>query len=225
MIRVLIVEDDFMVARVHSGFVERTPGFTVAGIAHTGGEALVAVAKLDPDLVLLDIYLPDMPGVEVLRELRHSDHADVDVIVVTAARDVDTVKKALHGGVTHYLVKPFTYQALRERLEYYARRRADLARISEAKQEDVDRVFGVVGGSKAVMPKGLTVETAKLVRAALSDSGDKGLSAAECAAATGLSRVSARRYLEFLVASGHAQVRSRYGSAGRPERRFRLTGS
>jgi response regulator of citrate/malate metabolism len=224
MIRVLIVEDDFMVARVHAGFVERTPGFTVAGVAHTGSEALAATAKLQPDLILLDIYLPDMPGVEVLSELRHSDNADVDVIVVTAARDVDTVKRALHGGVTHYLVKPFTYDALRERLQYYVRRRSELAAISEAEQEDVDRVFGVVGESRAAMPKGLTAETAKLVRAALSDAGDKGLSAAECAAATGLSRVSARRYLEYLAAGGHAEVRSRYGSAGRPERRFRWTG-
>jgi response regulator of citrate/malate metabolism len=224
MIRVLVVEDDFMVARVHCGFVERTPGFTVAGVAHTGADALSAAAKLHPDLVLLDIYLPDMPGVAVLRELRQSDHADVDVIVVTAARDVDTVKKALHGGVTHYLVKPFTYDALRERLEYYARRRTNLAAISEAAQEDVDRVFGLVGESRAAMPKGLTVETAKLVRAALSHAGDNGLSAAECAAETGLSRVSARRYLEYLAAGGHAEVRSRYGSAGRPERRFRWTG-
>jgi response regulator of citrate/malate metabolism len=224
MIRVLVVEDDFMVARVHCGFVERTPGFTVAGVAHTGADALSAAAKLHPDLVLLDIYLPDMPGVAVLRELRQSDHADVDVIVVTAARDVDTVKKALHGGVTHYLVKPFTYDALRERLEYYARRRTNLAAISEAAQEDVDRVFGLVGESRPAMPKGLTVETAKLVRAALSHAGDNGLSAAECAAETGLSRVSARRYLEYLAAGGHAEVRSRYGSAGRPERRFRWTG-
>jgi response regulator of citrate/malate metabolism len=225
MIRVLIVEDDFMVARVHAGFVQRTAGFTVAGVAHTGAEAVDAVAKLRPDLVLLDIYLPDMPGITVLQKMRQSDNPDVDVIVVTAARDVDTVKKALHGGVTHYLVKPFTYDALRERLQYYARRRTDLATISEADQEDVDRVFGPVGTSRVMMPKGLTAETAKLVRAALSDAGDKGLSAAECAVVTGLSRVSARRYLEYLVAGGHAEVRSRYGSAGRPERRFRWTGS
>jgi response regulator of citrate/malate metabolism len=224
MIRVLVVEDDFMVARVHCGFVERTPGFIVAGVANSGAEALSAVARLHPDLILLDIYLPDMPGLAVLSELRRSDDPDVDVIVVTAARDVDTVKSALHGGVTHYLVKPFTYDALRERLEYYARRRSHLDAISEAAQEDVDRVFGTMSGSRAAMPKGLTLETAKLVRAALSEAGDKGLSAAECAAKTGLSRVSARRYLEYLTAGGHAEVRSRYGSAGRPEHRFRWTG-
>lgn len=231
MIRVLVVDDDFMVARVHSGFVERTPGFTVVGTSHTGADALDKTVALGPDLVLLDIYLPDMTGLAVLERLRGRSGTDVDVLVVSAARDVDSIKQALRGGVVHYLIKPFGYQDLRERLEHFAerhRRITALATASDApvRQEAVDRVFAttLAGGARAPMPKGLSQETSRLVRTALAAAGDGGLSATECATSTGLSRVSARRYLEHLVATAQAEVRVSYGGTGRPERRFRWTG-
>lgn len=229
MIRVLVVDDDFMVARVHSGFVERTPGFTVVGTAHTGSDAIAAVEKLQPDLVLLDIYLPDMTGLAVLQHLRGDPRTDVDVLVVSAASDVDSVKQALRGGVVHYLIKPFRYQDLRERLDHYAERHQRLGELADshretARQEEVDRIFAAPVTGRGGMPKGLTAETATLVRSALGAAGAHGLSAAECAERTGLSRVSARRYLEHLVSRGAAEVRSRYGSTGRPERRYRPLG-
>jgi response regulator of citrate/malate metabolism len=226
VIRVVVVDDDFMVARVHSRFVERTPGFTVVGVAHTGTEALAQVERLRPDLMLLDIYLPDLSGLAVLQRLRESGPPEVDVLVVSAARDVESIKQALRGGVAHYLVKPFDQAALAERLERYAEQRRRLSALTEARQEDVDRVFGSPGltTGRTTMPKGLTAETAQLVREALTTAGPDGLSASECASRTGLSRVSARRYLEHLAALGHAEVRSRYGASGRPERRFRWTG-
>jgi response regulator of citrate/malate metabolism len=227
MIRVLVVDDDFMVARVHSGFVERTRGFTVIGTAHTGADAIEAVERLLPDLVLLDVYLPDMTGLAVLQRLRAGPAADVGVIVVTAARDVDSVKQALRGGVMHYLIKPFRYQDLAGRLAHFAERHHRLGQLAAVpRQEDVDGVFAAraPGGGPSRLPKGLAAQTADLVRGALSDAGDAGLSAAECAERTGLSRVSARRYLEHLVSSGQAVVRSRYGTTGRPEHRFRWTG-
>jgi response regulator of citrate/malate metabolism len=226
VIRVLVVDDDFMVAKVHSLFVQRTPGFAVVGVAHTGADALAQVERLRPDLVLLDIYLPDMTGLTVLQRLRESGPPDVDVLVVSAARDVQSIKQALRGGVAHYLVKPFDQAALRERLERYAEQRRRLSTLSEARQEDVDWVFGspALSRERTIMPKGLAVETAQLVREALSTAGPEGLSASECASRTGLSRASARRYLEHLAALGHAEVRSRYGTSGRPERRFRWTG-
>jgi two-component system CitB family response regulator len=232
MIRVLVVDDDFMVARVHSGFVARTPGFTVVGAVHTGAAALDAVERLRPDLVLLDIYLPDLTGLQVLQRLRGGagPGAAVGVIVVTAARDVESVRSALSGGVMHYLIKPFRYTDLRERLEHFAERHHRLAALDSApdaaRQEDVDLVFAAAPDRPAPdrTPKGLTAQTLELVRAALRDAGTAGLSAAECAAATGLSRVSSRRYLEHLVSSGEAEVRARYGAAGRPEHRFRRRG-
>jgi response regulator of citrate/malate metabolism len=235
-IRVLVVDDDFMVARVNQGMVDRLPGFTVVGQAHTGADALAAVHGLEPDLVLLDVYLPDMSGLEVLRRLREGSYP-VDVLAVTAAQDVETIRTAMRGGVVHYLIKPFTFDALRDRLERYAHahRRLSAQATAEVGQSDVDRVFGTVrsdppappaetsGPSRSGLPKGLAAETARLVEGALRQAeGD--LSAAECATLTGLARVSARRYLEHFVSTGRARVRLRYGGSGRPERRYRWAG-
>jgi response regulator of citrate/malate metabolism len=200
MIRVLVVEDDFMVAKVHAGFVARVPAFTVAGVAHTGADAVASAARLHPDLVLLDVYLPDMSGIDVLRRLREAE-PDVDVLVITAAREVDTVRNALRGGVVNYLLKPFDADALRARLEQYAATPLSLA----------------------AAPRGLSPESAELVRRVLRGA-DGDLSAAQCAERSGLSRVSARRYLEHFIETGQAEVRLRYGVAGRPQRRYAWRG-
>ena len=226
MIRVLIVDDDFMVAKVHAGFVGALEGFAVAGTAATGASALDEIERLRPDLVLLDVYLPDMTGLEVLRALRASG-SPVDVIVISAARDVDSIRSALHGGVLHYLVKPFDRRTFEARLRDYAALRSDLGGLAEAGQGDVDRMFGLSRGIReqpASTPKGIAPETLQLVRTALAAAADDGLSATECSERTGLARVSARRYLEQLVAQDEADVRQRYGTAGRPERRFTLRG-
>ena len=224
MIGVLIVDDDFMVAKVHAGFVGALPGFEVVGTAASGAAALEEVARLRPDLVLLDIYLPDMTGLEVLRRLR-AGGSSADVIVISAARDAESIRSALHGGVLHYLVKPFDRRTFEARLTDYAALRGELRALEQAGQDDVDRMFSVARGSASpapVTPKGITPETLELVRQALGKSGAEGLSASECSERTGLARVSARRYLEQLVAQQEADVRQRYGTAGRPERRFTL---
>lgn len=227
MISVVIVDDDFMVARVHAGFVAALDGFEVIGTASTGAQALEDVLRLRPDLVLLDVYLPDMTGLDVLRRLRAAA-CPSDVIVISAARDVDSIRSALHGGVLHYLVKPFDRRTFEARLRDYAALHSDLAEIDQAGQPDVDRVFGAgrTPTSRAPVgtPKGIAPETLELVRATLAAAGPDGLSATECSERTGLARVSARRYLEQLVAQQEAEVRQRYGTAGRPERRFTLRG-
>jgi response regulator of citrate/malate metabolism len=224
MISVLVVDDDFMVARVHHGFVERVPGFQVVGEAHTGADALDAVTRLRPDLVLLDIYLPDMTGLDVLQALRSREDQTVDVIAVTAAREVETIHAAMLGGVAQYLVKPFGFAALRERLEQYADARRTLARMAQPGQDDVDHVFRLMRGastaaSSAPLPKGLSQQTCELVSQVLQQA-DGDLSAREAAQRAGLSRVSARRYLEHLVETGYARLQLRYGAAGRPEHRY-----
>ena len=230
MIRVVVVDDDFMVARIHAGFVARVPGFTVAGVAHSGGEALRMVDELLPDLVLLDIHLPDMSGLEVLRRVREV-RPDVDVLVISAAKEVDTVRTALRGGVVNYLLKPFDSDALRDRLQQYARAHVPLTTAPTIAQSDLDRIFGgrspepgQQAGGGARLPKGLSPESAEVVRRALQESATQesggDLSASECAERTGLSRVSARRYLEHFIETGDAEVRLRYGVAGRPQRRY-----
>ena len=219
MIEVLVVDDDFMVARIHTGFVERTPGFTVTGVAKTGAEALEAAAQLQPDLVLLDVYLPDVSGLDLLTDLREAA-PEVDVLVISAAREADTVRRALRGGIVHYLVKPFSYDDLRVRLEHYQQAYAAMAG-EHTDQADIDRVFNIARPDKP-LPKGFSAETLKLVEQTLRerDPGEGDLSAAEAATLLGISRVSARRYLEYLTEKGKVEVSLRYGEVGRPERRY-----
>lgn len=221
-VAVLVVDDDFMVARIHTQFVERTPGFRVVGVASTGDAALADIARLRPHLVLLDVHLPDMTGIDVLRRLRASGD-DVGVLVVTAAREADTVRAAASGGAVHYLVKPFDYDDLRVRLESFRTAHLALSGSGAPGQQDIDAVFGTAAPAPAAtLPKGLSAETADSVEVALRAAGE--LSAGECADIVGISRVSARRYLEHFVARGAASVRLQYGGAGRPERRYRPGG-
>ncbi len=219
MIRTLVVDDDYRVAAAHRQYVERIDGFVVVGEAHRGQEALDLVDELRPDLVLLDIYLPDVLGLEVLRRLREPARPPVDVIAVTAATDVDAVRSAIQGGVVHYLIKPFTFAAFREKLESYRALHASLAEVDVADQDVVDRLYGLTRAERRdTLPKGLSAATLEVVAAALR--GGEDLSAAEVAAAVGISRVTARRYLEWLCELGRARLSLRYGS-GRPVHRYR----
>ncbi|MFF4622295.1 response regulator [Nonomuraea jabiensis] len=118
MIDVLVVDDDFMVAKVNSGFVNQIEGFRVIGTAGSGEQALERIAELHPDLVLLDLYLPDVFGLDVITRMRAAGH-DCDVIVISAARELDAVRGAARRGVSNYLLKPFDVDDLRVRLERY----------------------------------------------------------------------------------------------------------
>jgi response regulator of citrate/malate metabolism len=225
MINVLIVDDDFMVAKVHAGFIQRTPGFAVVGVAHTGAQAMAETARLQPDLVLLDIHLPDINGLDLMIKLREAA-PELDVLVISAAREVETVRRALRGGIVHYLIKPFSQTDLQERLEHYrsAYQGLDLSK-DVAEQSDVNRVFGLERTERAErtepdLPKGCSPETLKLVVDVL-NSAEADVSAAEVADLLGMSRVSARRYLEYLHDEARVDVRLKYG-AGRPERRYVL---
>jgi response regulator of citrate/malate metabolism len=223
VIRVLVVDDDFMVARVHTGFLSRIEGFEVVGTSHTGAEAVRAAAELTPDLVLLDLYLPDQFGLDVLADLRAAGH-ECDVMVITAAKEAEAVRGALRQGVVDYVLKPFGFEDLRERLERYAAQRDAL--VAQVRgQEDIDRALsrGGAPGPAAALPKGMSPQTAQLVETALREAAGN-LSASEAAERVGLSRVSARRYLEYFCSIGQAEVSLRYGSTGRPERRYRWGG-
>ena len=169
-VRTLIVDDDARVADIHKGYVERVEGFEVAGVANRGTEALRRVLEDRPDLVLLDIYLPDLSGLEVCRRLRAANNL-VDVIAVTAARDVDTVKGAVGLGVAQYLVKPFTFATFRDKLERYAAYRALTQRGGEAEQQEIDAMLGELRTPGATpLPKGLSRETLELVAKTLKES-------------------------------------------------------
>ena len=217
MIQTLIVEDDALVAEVHSSYIERVDGFAVAGVAHRAAEALEMLAGRPVDLVLLDFYLPDAQGLDLLRLVRAKTSKPVDVIAITAARDPDSIRRAIAGGVVQYLVKPFTFATFADKLERYARYRADVARVGEADQATVDAMLGTLRGSMAAeLPKGLNATTLEHVRSVLADS-DAPLTASEVAGRAGVSRVTARRYLEHLAVEGDVELSMRYGGTGRPE--------
>jgi response regulator of citrate/malate metabolism len=214
--RVLIVEDDRDVAFVHRELVSRVASFQVVGVAATGEEVLQAVKRLRPDLILLDLALPGMDGLSVLRELRGVG-SSVEVIAVTARRDAETVRSIVHLGTVDYLVKPFTPERLRQALLVFLHRMAALGRV-RLDQHAIDEASGRV--VRRSLPRGLTEQTLDDVRAVLARA-DHGLSADEAAAATGVARVTARRYLEYLVTTTEATVELVAIGAGRPRRAYR----
>ena len=223
MCDVLIVDDDFMVARAHERIVAQQVGLTVVGVEASGSDALSQIADKAPQLVLLDMYLPDMTGLDVIRRARAAGR-DVDFLVLSAAREAEMVTAALQGGIVSYLLKPFKITELQSRLVGYAERRRLLGRSGDLSQSDLDHALGrasVVPGTATVstLPKGLSKETAALAAAALVGS-EPDLAASECAEQLGLSRVVARKYLEYFVDSGQATVSLRYGQTGRPQRRY-----
>jgi response regulator of citrate/malate metabolism len=221
VIRVLVVEDEPVAAEAHRTYVDRTPGFTTAAVAGTGAQALDALARRPVDLVLLDMNLPDVHGIELCRRIRGAG-AQVDVLAVTSARELTTVRAAAAHGVVGYLLKPFTYPALRDRLTAYAEYRERLGGGGEAAgQDDVDRVLGAARpGRPAPLPKGMGRQTLDAVVAAVRAAG-AGLSAAETAERIGVSRITARRYLEYLADAGLVDRAPRYGGTGRPEVGYR----
>jgi len=217
VIRVLVVEDDLVAAEAHRQYVGRVDGFEVAGVAHTGADALRISERERVDLMLLDFYLPDTHGLAVCRALRAAS-TSVDVIAVTSARDLEVVKAAVSIGVVQYLLKPFTFASLWDKLERYAEFRRNVGYAVD--QADVDRALSSLRGPvqpvQPELPKGMSEETLNMVIRALWEQPD-GLAAAAAAAAIGVSRVTARRYLEYLADSGLAEREPRYGQVGRPQ--------
>ena len=220
MITVLVVDDDFRVARIHSAFVDRVDGFRTIGTAHTGQEAIRLAVTLSPDLILLDLYLPDVFGLDVLNRMRVAG-VEGDVIVISAANESETVERAVKLGVVNYLLKPFTQADLHERLTHYQATRKSKKPKTLPNQAAIDRLLGRSDSARPeTLPKGLSPETAQLIMATLIGA-DGELSAQESADAIGIARVSARRYLEHFVHLGTVTVTLRYGAVGRPERRYK----
>lgn len=221
VIRVLVVEDDLVAADAHRLYVQRVEGFEVAGVAHNGAEAMRFVEQHPVDLLLLDFYLPDAHGLQIARALRAANHT-ADVIAVTSARDLAMVRSAVSAGVVQYLLKPFTFATLRDKLERYARFR-DTVTGEATGQDEVDRALATLRGSDGVaLPKGMSADTLSSVVSALKES-PTGLSAVGAAGAVGISRVTARRYLEHLADTGAVVRRPQYGQVGRPELVYNLS--
>jgi len=219
MIRVLVVEDDFRVAKMHVDFTQRVDGFAVAGTARTAAEARELLAEVEPDLVLLDTYLPDQSGLDLLCDIT------ADTIMLTAASDTATVRTAYARGALNFLVKPFTAEQFADRLTAYRHYRTVLSADRTLSQDEIDRLARMLhDGDRPAAPKGQSAVTVRLVSGALrAAAGPR--TAAEIADELGISRATAQRYLAALAREGAVEMRLRYGATGRPEHRYRWLAS
>lgn len=222
---ILVVEDDFRIADIHRAFIEQSEGFYVVDMARNGAEALALMAEQGQrvQLILLDAYLPDVEGLELLWSLRRA-YVHVDIVMVTAAREVDTISEALRGGIFDYLIKPIEAERMNQTLARFRREREALACRDQMDQTELDQVLAraqpsVAGGRS--LPKGIDPLTLRRVVESLNSVGDP-QTAMQVAHALGASRSTARRYLEFLVAEQTVSAELGYGDVGRPERRYRL---
>ncbi|MDP9093871.1 MAG: response regulator [Actinomycetota bacterium] len=222
MIRTLVVDDDYRVARIHAASVERVADFTCVGEAHSAAQARAAISELQPDLLLLDVYLPDEDGLSLLRSLNVPGERPVDCILVTAARDLQTVRSAFHVGALRYLVKPFGFAQLREQLESYRQWRTRLDASAEADQATIDGLYDLLRAPTASsVARRQLAPTPRKVLDAVRDSGEA-IGAAEVAEQVGISRPTAQRYLAELERTGVLELVLSYGTTGRPIHRYRI---
>ncbi|WP_240205862.1 response regulator [Vibrio sp. CyArs1] len=219
--RVMIIEDDLKIAELHRRYLEQIGGFEVVGMATSKAEAEIQLEILEPELVMLDVYLPDGTGIEILAWLR-SLNQECDVILITAARDVETLQQAMRGGVIDYLLKPVMFPRLEAALKKYQKRTEQLHHVEGLDQSLVDEMMQTSSAEKNVelrLPKGIDGVTLEKIRALFKE--DKPFTADEAGEMIGASRTTARRYLEFLISYGELEADVNYGTVGRPERCYR----
>ena len=229
LLHVFIIEDDFRVADINREITSQVKGLTVSGMAKTGDEAMAFLhgASRLPDLILLDMYIPDRRGLELFWEIR-TQFSRVAIIMLTAATDRETISETVRGGISDYLIKPIEFSRFTLALERFRDQWLALGDKDEWEQADIDRLFGISPSARTdlktdtleTLPKGIDQLTLDGVRSFLNDSGPLGINAMEAGKAVGVSRSTARRYLEHLVASSEAKAQLNYGEIGRPERRY-----
>ncbi|MFM2584974.1 response regulator [Vibrio campbellii] len=219
--RVMIIEDDIAIAELHHKYLSQLSGLEVVGIATTRMEAEMQLEVLKPDLLLMDVYLPDGTGLEILNTLR-TNNQTCDVILITAARDVDTLQQAMRGGVVDYLLKPVMFPRLEAALQKYISQRQQLDVAESLDQNLVDKMLQSSVSAENTpqrLPKGIDGVTLDKIRALFG--GEVMFTADAAGEKIGASRTTARRYLEYLISSGELEADLNYGTVGRPERCYK----
>ena len=209
----VIIEDDPMIALLNRGFVEQDRRFSVVQEFREGRTALRWLRENPVDLLILDVYMPGLTGLELLRRLRAQD-LPADAIMVTAASDAKTVDALLKLGVVDYLVKPFTKERFQQALNTFCRHREPL-QGGTITQQDLDQLFHH-GAAGEGLPKGLQSQTMERLRMCLAGTGPEGCTSDALAAAAGLSAVTVRRYMNYLVEHREVESRINYDTGGRP---------
>lgn len=222
-IRIVIAEDDKQIAEIQKRFIERIEGFELVGLAHELLEAEDLIDVLTPDLVLLDIQFPSGTGLDLLRKVR-AKNSSVDIILITAAKEVNTLKEALRGGIFDYILKPLVFERLQSSLHNYRDQIHKLQNIVSVDQNEVDNILPRKGSKEnspqhTRLPKGIDSITLDSIKGIFSQSTIP-MGAEEVGELIGASRTTARRYLEYLVSINELKAEVSYGSVGRPERKY-----
>ncbi|RRJ66737.1 response regulator [Paenibacillus oralis] len=221
MIRVLIVEEDPMVAKFNQSYLELVEGFRCVGTAESAETAKRLVERVKPQLILLELYMRRQNGFALLNYIR-SRAQNIDVIIISAARDPASIIKTRRYGAVDYLIKPFHFSRFKTSLELYRDSYHAMNSCRVMSQNDVDRLIwrGDRQAAFRPLPKGLTSGTLQMVWEAIARQDSSGFSTNELSRAVGISRVSVRKYLDFLAGIGALETEINYGTGGRPLDKF-----
>ncbi len=225
MIKVIIVEDDRMVASINSQFLMKTPGFQIIATFYTGKDALTFLKENPVDLLLLDLYMPDFSGLELLAELRRQNRTE-DVIMITAANDAEHINRALHLGIVDYLIKPFTYDRFSQAIDKFLLQRKIMENGMQFSQNDLDQLIHMTRPSETSremeLQKGIQRQTLEKLRACLREHSTSYQTSEQISEETGLSKVTIRRYMNYLIEREEVKSRVDYETGGRPRVEYRL---
>ncbi|MDN9009014.1 response regulator [Brevibacillus laterosporus] len=222
MFRVVIIEDDPMVQELHRLFIQQVEGFTVIGVASNGLEGLSMIQELQPDLAIMDIFMPSQNGIETLKQLRSGDNP-VEIIVITAAKDMETIQTMMRHGAFDYIMKPFKFERIKQALDNFSKYLKQTGEQSTMSQSELDSLlFGQTAKQEhqeQELPKGLNTITMQQIKQFMVEQ-KQSMSAEEVAEHVGLARVTARRYLEYLERIQMVDRDVQYGGVGRPVNRY-----
>ena len=222
MYKVLIVEDDPMVAMINEQYIKRNKNFELVGKCSNGSSALDFLDNNDVDLLILDVYMPKMDGFETLRRVRNKK-ITVDAIMVTAANDRASLEEALHLGIVDYLVKPFTFDGFQMALEKYISQNNALRDFETLNQKNIDHIIdNTRKKSDDLYPKGIQEKTVDLIMEYLKANEGKWFTGDDIAERVGLTGVTVRRYMNYLAESGRVTGEMNYETGGRPCMKYRI---
>jgi response regulator of citrate/malate metabolism len=219
---IVIAEDDPKIAEIQSRFIDKIEGFEVVGIGNTIAESEEIIDVFQPDLVLLDVYFPDGNGVDLMWKIRRL-YKNVDIIFITAAKEVATLQDAIRGGAFDFVLKPMTFNRFQSTLRKFYEHRTKLQKITNLDQSNVDQIIHPAqdpGQTDARFPKSINPLTLERIEDEVKKLDNDGVNAEVMGMQVGISRTTARRYLEFLVSKGTVKPTLVYGSVGRPERLY-----
>ncbi|PXA74991.1 hypothetical protein DMC15_02840 [Vibrio sp. 11986-1-5] len=218
----MLLEDDHRASYMLESAINQHPDFIVVAVSESCADALLQYTAFQPQLIFVDISLPDGSGIDVIRQLR-KQQISCDFIMTTAERETTTVQKAIQLGVTDYLVKPLRISRVHQALDDYKHYTAKLARTATVDQGDIDDILGKSAiKSLRQTPKGIDATTLASLKTLLKQPQLAEFSADEIGELMNVSRITARRYLEFLESEGVVRLALNYKTGGRPRRLYHL---